>query len=55
MTEQKLCPLKYDCLGERAVLNLETGKIEIKEGLCDGHRCAWWDAERSCCGVVVGR
>lgn len=54
MTDEKLCPLKYGS-GERAVFNPETGEIEIKGGLCDGPSCAWWNAERSCCGVVAGR
>lgn len=33
----------------------EEQKVEIVSGKCDGPRCAWWSAERSCCGVVVGR
>lgn len=56
MTEEKLCPIKsmtaesvreqlaLKCLGEN-----EVGSI----GKCDGPLCAWWSAERSCCGVVA--
>lgn len=58
MTEPKLCPLKStteESVREQLTLML-AGEDEVGLiGKCDGPRCAWWDAERNCCGVVTGR
>lgn len=58
MTEMNLCPLKSmteESVREQLALKFlgedEVGMI----GKCDGPRCAWWDAERSCCSAVAGR
>lgn len=62
-TEPKLCPLKMPRLAEVTICynaeepreNIEYAKQIISDaiGKCDGLRCAWWSAERSCCGVVA--
>lgn len=66
MTEPKRCPLKRSlaekvCLLQQIGITMEailvadlsdTLKSELTS-LCDGPRCAWWDAERICCGVVA--
>lgn len=59
MTEPKLCPLK-GITGQSANEQIWEFALGDKNALdrintCDGPRCAWWSAERSCCGVVAGR
>lgn len=59
MTETKLCPLKAmntKNLEDRLItLSAECKKVADFIVQCDGPRCAWWSAERSCCGVAEGR
>lgn len=30
----------------------EPPRVEYIGGRCDGHRCAWWDADKSRCAVL---
>lgn len=38
------CPLKWKAASDLGVVSCS---------VCDGSRCAWWDAERSRCGVLT--
>lgn len=62
MTEQKLCPIKSmnaESVREQLILEICGKDVGMDEvgliGRCDGPLCAWWDAERNCCGVVARR
>lgn len=55
--EMKICPLKRfseSCATEQAFASLLVDEDSIREAyMCDGGRCAWFDAERGCCGVIA--
>lgn len=57
MEDLKLCPLKQlseSRSAERALAFLSGDEDEIREAyMCDRDRCAWFDAERGCCGVIA--
>lgn len=68
MTEPKLCPMKRNLAENVSHLQqiwimmetlLATDLNDTMESelsrRCDGPLCAWWNAERKCCGVVAGR
>lgn len=55
ISEEDVRRLKEDRTLKVSIMDGGPQDIEVIAGQCDGPRCAWWSAERNCCGVVAGR
>lgn len=53
MTEKKLCPMKFTKSVHTQFLDKNGNIKRVECGICNMEFCAWWDAERSCCGAVA--
>lgn len=59
LTRGKLCPLKargpLEQANMRALMDAAAGRdplIACKHPMCEGSRCAWWDADKERCAVL---
>lgn len=53
ITKEDMEKLKTDPSMKLTAVDDGPARVEVFFGACDGVRCAWWNGERSCCGIVA--
>ena len=47
------CPLL--AAASAIILAIQPSKVRGTADVCSGKRCAWYDENRKCCGIVSGK